>query len=149
MLLAGLADPAQACRAYTGFDPQKPFTNHYLKGSWTIFRGRPVDFHLLFAERGHSPWAAEVSFAVIETYRGKRDESVTVLWFVDPILRSRDLDAFKKQIGEDLVVVLGKPIPLSLRFSSSPPIAVNSCMESAMRRYEVMEPALRANGLIN
>jgi hypothetical protein len=149
LLLGPLSTPARACVAYSGFDPQKPFTDHYLEEPWTIFRGRPVDFQLLSAEQGHSPWVAEISFAVIESYRGQLDEMVRILWFVDPILQSRDLDEFRTEVGEDIVAVLMEPFSLSLRVSQLRPIAVNSCLESATRRYEVMEPVLRERGLIN
>lgn len=148
LLLGALAVPAQACRYNDGIDPQEPFSDHYLEHFKIIFRGCPVDFRLLDDDPDRWLRAAEISFDVIESYRGQKNETVTALWFVDLVLKTEDLDALKRQIGEDLVVVLGEPNRYSLEFSPLPPIVYDSCYESAMRSYTAMEPALRKMNLI-
>ena len=149
MLLGSLTGPALACRSYDGFDPKEPFSNYYLEHFKTIFRGYPVEFRLLADNSNGSPRAAEITFDVVEWYDGQKNETVTAFWFVDPFLMPRNLDALKRQVGDDLVVVLGEPDRYSLEFSPRLPIAYDSCYEPAMRSYAVMEPVLRSRGLID
>ena len=62
--------------------------------------------------------------------------------------------AFKEEIGEDLIVVLGDPgvtfdpgIPIDLE-AIVPMVVYDFCSEPAMQTFEVMKPLLRARGFI-
>jgi hypothetical protein len=66
-----------------------------------------------------------------------------------------NLNAFKEEIGEDLIVVMGYPgvtfdpgIPIDLE-ATVPMVVYEFCNEPAMQTFEVMKPLLRARGFIN
>jgi hypothetical protein len=141
--------PTFACLVNEAFQPGKPFDEAYFKDADIIFRGHPVGYRYLHPE---SPYAnenySEVTFEVVETYLGDSKERWTGRWTTIAFQKPKDLDAFKREIGDDLVVVLRRPQASLTDATILPAISQHPCAQPAMRSYAVMEPVLRARGLI-
>jgi hypothetical protein len=148
-LVAVLAVPVVACQINELYEPDKPFNENYFYGAQVIFRGRPVSYR--FPEP-HSMTIignrVELAFDVVETYQGEKKERWTAFWVTVAFPKPIDLLAFKHEIGDDLVVVLDAPEAYSTEFIDFPFVAHQPCAQPAMRSYTVMEPVLRAKGLI-
>ena len=147
LMLAGtmvgtFAAPAMACRTNERYEPDKPFDAVYFGEGETVFRGTPVAYVNL--ERG-----TEVTFEVSQSYRGEERERWTAFWITTAFPRSSDLEAFKSEIGSDLVVILSDPNEYSKRFTNLHQIVHSPCHQPAMRSFAVMEPVLRQRGLID
>ena len=149
-MLGALATPAQACRVNERYEPDKPFDEAYFKDADIIFRGRPVAYSYPNPESRYiSEGYSDVTFEVVDTYMGDSKERWTGRWFTIAFQKPKDLDAFKREIGDDLVVVLRRPLASLTDATILPVISQQPCAQPAMRSYTVMEPVLRAKGFIN
>jgi len=141
--------PAIACRVNEAYEPGKPFDEAYFKEGDVIFRGHPVEYSYPNPDSPYSLEShSEVTFEVVDTFLGDSKEKWTARWFTIAFKKPQDLDAFKREIGDDLVVVLDAPEAYSTEFIQFPVVAHQPCGQPAMRSYEVMEPVLREKGLI-
>jgi hypothetical protein len=159
VILVFFLTPAHACLWMGGWlDPDKPFSEAYLDEGQIIIHGRPKGIYSPKLDtkttRGSGPEVDfengyEVTFEVLTTYRGEKRESWTAYQIGSPFRESLDLETFKKEVGDDLLVVLSKPDDFSKQFTQLPIIALGTCGELAMRSFAVMEPVLRQRGFID
>lgn len=161
------AQPALACTVGTPFAAGKPFSDTYFDAGHTIFRGKPMRYRLLKFPteitsiipeefRGEArEYAAEITFAISDTLRGEARDPWVAVWENSTFGLPRDLNAFRDEIGDDLVIVLRDPgdkfdsLQPIYRQTSLPMIAQRPCHEPAMQAFDVMEPVLRRRGLID
>lgn len=140
---AGAPAPAHGCLQISPFEAGKPFSSAYFDAGGTVFQGIAVGYSI--GEVG--AWA-EITFNVSKIFRGEDQEHWTVIWFDSPIGLPNDLDSFKREIGEDLLVVL-EPVVVPVGAQRPTPMVMQwPCQEPAMQTFAVMEPALREQGLI-
>ncbi len=160
VVIAGVSPtPAQACLWMGGWlVPDKPFYAAYLEEGEVIFRGRPVGVRSPKPSTGTHAESrieedfkngSEDTFEVLATYRGVEKEIWTAYQIGSSFRKSVDLETFKKEVGDDLLVVLSEPDHRSKQYTDLPMIALGECGQLLMRRYSVMEPVLRERGLID
>jgi len=94
-------------------------------------------------------YAAEITFVVSDTFRGEARDFWTVVWQNSTFEHPDDLNAFKEEIGDDLVIVLREPGDAFDPQTSLPMIVYDYCSEPAMQVFEVMEPTMRERRLID
>lgn len=151
-LAAASLTSAQACMWNEAYEPDKPFYESYFTGAMVIFRGRPIAYG--YPERNLSDPTifgnrAEITFSVTETYQGEVRDVWTALWVTTAFPKPIDLLAFKHEIGDDLVIVLDVGRNIVSQLGDLPFVAHQNCGQPGMRSYAVMEPVLRARGLID
>ncbi|WP_193369890.1 hypothetical protein [Pelagibius marinus] len=165
VVIAGISStPARACLWMGGWlVPDKPFYAAYLEEGEVIFRGRPIGVRSPKpSTRSHTESrieedfknGSEVTFEVLATYRGVEKEIRTAYQIGSSFIgtsfrKSVDLETFKKEVGDDLLVVLSEPDHRSKQYTDWPMIALGECGELLMRRFSAMEPVLRERGLID
>lgn len=152
-VVGALSFSASACvdpRSYA-YDREKPFGEHYFQGAEIVFRGRPIEYRNPDAEAvANSFVGAEITFEVSETYLGKDKEKWTAFWVNTMDLDPDGLQAFRDEVGDDLVVILEGPNDQTKLLSELPVIPFGLlCTPAAMGRFSVMEPILRQKGLID
>lgn len=156
LLVAGavgtLSLPAQACvdpRSYV-YDSERPIAEYHFQGAETIFRGQPIGFRMPDPQAPTSFFTGpEITFEVLETYLGKERERWTALWVNTMALDPDSLQAFRDEVGDDLVVILEGPNDDTRLVTQLPVIRFGLlCIPAAMGRFSVMEPILRQKGLI-
>lgn len=144
--------PAHACMWNDAYEPDKPFDETYFSGAKVIFRGSPIGYRYPNSNLNDQTIVgnrAEITFSVAETYQGEQRDVWTVVWITTAFPTPIDLLAFKHEIGDDLVVVLeGSSNIVAIKFGDLPFVAHENCGQPGMRSYAVMEPVLRARGLI-
>ncbi|GAB4358765.1 MAG: hypothetical protein Kow00114_11230 [Kiloniellaceae bacterium] len=159
VILGTFLNPAQACLWMGGWlSPDNPFDAVYLDEGQIIFQGRPVAVRSpKLSMRTHDESSleedfkngSEVTFEVLATYRGVEKETWTAYRIGSVFGEPLDLETFKQEVGDDLLVVLSEPDDLSKRYTDLPMIALGECGELLMRRFSLMEPVLRERGLID
>jgi hypothetical protein len=144
--------PTKACvdpRSYA-YGPEEPFDEYHLEDADIVFRGRPIGY------RGTDPEtpadfhiSTEITFEVLETYLGVKEEAWTVLWF-RTVYDPDTLEGFRNVAGDDLVVALELPGDGAGRVTQLPRIRLGIlCEQPSMSRFFLMEPVLRARGLVD
>lgn len=92
----------------------------------------------------------EITFDVTETYFGEESERWTALWVNTMDLDPDSLQAFRDEVGDDLVVVLEGPNDSTKLVTQHPTIRFTLlCVPAAMGKFSVMEPILREKGFID
>lgn len=153
VVVGAMYSPAKACtdpRSYA-YDPERPFSEGYFQGAETIFRGRPIEYRGAdWQPPTGRPIGPEIRFEVLETYLGNERAEWTAFWINTMDVDPHSLQAFREEVGEDLVVILDGPNEGTRLFTQLAMIRFSFlCNPAAMGRFSVMEPILRQKGFID